>query len=409
MINTLKSYYNNGTKFYLYYIGKEKEVTDLKNRVTGIGKFKYQNISYSIFYVEKDIQLEKDYDVTCFSYMISSEIYFINSKKDRVDKLIEQLYKNRIEMPGSFSSYHFNELVVNRINYIEFLMEMKTIEDKYIIDSKYVNNKIVKDMVIKLPYSDTSQCVFINGTNIREKPVKPKQCFGEEGAIAEIFNYYIGEFKIMTLFGKIVYLVYHNVTKRKAYKVILDKDFNCDNKKIEKSIKPYKDQIIKLIKKIYNDINLLINIMIKKIDEEIKLYQKFKLKEENLPLMTSLFYHRKIKHVEDLSKRGYKTERLLNLLDTSFFDYYIENKNLFKTVEITDPFIRIDIKLPDFINYDKVMLVELASYNSGKSKDLIGGNKFDKFRNSYYITEIMKKRYSYYKKLSEKNVINLGY
>lgn len=406
MTRLLRSVYNEECKFYLYYVGIKKDLQNLKNIIINIGEFKYHNTIHQIFYVNKDIILEKDYKVICFSYMISCDIFFINNNKININFLIDQFYNLQIQFPGSFSSSYFNQLHSDKIQYNKFLLEKKIIDNKYILTKENLEDNNFKNMVIKLPYSDTSKCVFYKGKNIRNKPVKIKDCYTDEGGIAELFNNSVGEFKIMTLFGKIVYLVYHNVTKKKVDKIILDKDFNCENKKIENMIKPYKDQIEKFIKKIYININLLIDIMIKKINKEITLYKKLKLQKLNLPLMNSLFYNKKIKYISRLSKKKYKTDKLLKLLNISFFEYYQQNKELFKKKEIHDPFIRIDIKLPDFINYDKIFLVELASYNSGKSKDLINDNNFDKYRNDYYLTNIMKKRYEYYKNLAKNNIIN---
>lgn len=394
----LKSIYKyNSSIFYIFYILTETKFNKIKDNYNIISKqFNFKNKKYIMFYVNGDLIINNNIILHSFTYRINDN-YIINTKNNYLDIINIQSF-DRNNIFGNISSIDFAEIASNKILYTKFLLNMKIVDNKTIIYNTKINLNKYYNYIIKLPYSNTSTCVFYKNKNIKKKKININQCFLKEGYIIEPYNYSKGELKIMTLYGKIEYIIYYYNNK----KYYISNKFTSDNNNIIKYIKPYKDKIEIFIKKIYKTINLLIQIKKHKINNELKLYNKLKIKnkvKENL--ITSLFYNLKIDYINTLQK--YDTIDLLKLLKQSFYDYYIQNKSKFSNTLILDPYMRIDIKLPDNKNYKNIMLVELDTYSSGKGKDIT--NNYD-FNNFYFITKIMSKHYNEYKRLVKNSILN---
>lgn len=406
MTQILRCNYKNRTSiFYIFYIGVSSKIKKYLTQYQETGTFTYNRNKYLIFYVNEDIILDTNIEVYAFSYKIDDN-YILNDKNSSIWKLITMQSIDRLQMPGNFSSVDFMEIASNKIQYFKFLLDMGVVESKKVLNPNKPDFKKYKNSIIKLPYSSTSACVFFNNVNIKKKNIKVDDCYSKEGFILEKFNHSPGEFKIVTLYGKIQYLIYFTKIKKKSVKIYLDNKFKCHNKQIETLVKPYIKDIEKLIKDVYHKINLLIEIKKQKIKKEEKYFEKLDIEDTKYKdLISSLFYSYKIKYLKILQKKGLPVKKLLNLVSQSFCEYYENNKTDFKNYPESDPYMRIDIKLPDNINYDKIMLVELDTYASGKSKDLVKSKNLD-FGNKYYITHIMKKNYYHYREQAKHNILN---
>ena len=391
-------------KYAYIYILKNSEPIDLENTQDNFvinNDFKFKNDYYLIFWAKTDqnnftINSNSIQNLKITHFLFKPEdsyVFGINKQLNHIDDVLDIQYTDL-----TFKKYHqkqvlssplFNIITSNKVLYHHHFIDKKLIINSQI---KHLNvseiNNYPSNYIVKAPYSSGSSCIKI-------KNKIPEGCYLDDGVIVSKINY-TGlkfELKIHVIQSKIVYCVIKN-SKNKI--IILDSDLKLRNsiddyyiKDIINQVNQYKSEIIKMVNKVYQEMNELLYITKYKLDFELQKFIK------PLKLNKSIFYnvnpYTKIKVLEYLIK----TKNKINNLDIDLVKKYIKFLNLstsklkklfklkIKESNYTEKYMRIDLMLPDNINYNSVSLLEIEPFACGKGFILNIRNSIDILSNKY--------------------------
>ena len=373
-------------KYAYMYILKNKFPFDLdnsKNHFQITCDFKIKSNYYLIFWAFKNIKnfiitSDNIKELKITDYLFKTEDSYVFKNKNTfftsIDQILDQQYADLVypkyNRDQILSTPLFNILTSNKLLYHKYFISKKLILNTkidYLSRQDIINYN--NSFILKAPYSSGSSCIktnkfFSNSCHINDGVIVSKKNYTTQ-------NY---ELKIHTFEGNILYCVVKNI---KDKVIILDSNLNLrDNNNdkftndIIKNINKYKGKIYPFVKKIYQSMNQLLNIINFKLEYEMQNYIV------PLKLNKSIFYnineYSKLKVLEYLLKM--KERQIDNIKIKEYIEFLnlkpneIE-KNFNKKIDQTkysEKYMRIDIMLPDYIDYQEISLLEIEPYACGK-------------------------------------------
>lgn len=368
---------------------------DTNKYIKPIFFYRKNNVIYGCFFIVNDLKLFvnpkiqshiKIYPYKMYDTYVMGDTRTFNNIRDI---LINQGYDRDTYGSNCISTTYLNELCANKLEYIKYFVKHALMINTEIItenvDSKY------KNMYVKAPYSSRSVCAQY------EQIKKENQCFLDEGVIVQQKNHLLQKYEIkcyvlngdiyMTLIrldGQNDNICVDNVKDN----IITKFNTNTSDKKkldeIKTLLDTYGDELKSVAKKAYYCINSLIDMRLQKlkIDESETKKLLYKLKCNHIKLSDSeineircvligLVNSEKIKVINELNQK-YNTELSPTIFIKSVNDYYdpicvdrLSNDNDYYSGKIYDKFMRIDMALPDGVNYDRVTITEIEPFASG--------------------------------------------
>jgi len=374
----INDYSNQYGYFYILRNTYQLDIDNLEKKFNIVVDFKFKNHYYLIFWAFKKtnslILISDNIDkLKITNYLVKTEdSYILNKLFDNINYLFDQQYLDltydQYNRDQILSSSLFNIITSNKIFYHHFFINKKLLLNTKILNltEKEINN-YNSSYILKAPYSSGSSCIKINNYSF-------KNCFIKEGVIVSKINQLTlkYELKIHTFQGNILYCVVKNSENKN---IILDSNLelrrnkHSDNnfvKSIIKNINKYKKEIILFLKKVYKLMNELILIA------KFKLYYELENYIKPLNLSPNIFYN-----IDKQSKINLLKN--LNIEDTETLNQYLNFLKLkphqikekfklkkFKSKDYTENYMRIDIMLPDNVNYHQISLLEIEPFACGK-------------------------------------------
>ena len=414
---------NKNKKINNYYIIHKKNLNKFKKEDIQILLI-VKKYAYVVFIKDYkiDIPYIKKFYITKDIYLISkSTITPYYNENDVYNSLYKSLYMQylhkKIEKDNLLSTY-FKSITSNKLIYTNYLIDCGLIYNTKICYNKICYNKIpstFNNYVIKTPYSLSGECVFFN--KINKKIFINNKCLYNNGYILQKYNksLSITEIRVGVINGDILFVIADDKKIKNrlyyAHKYLEIKN----NKEINKLLQIYKKDISTLINKTFytmnrlvymykkknkSDITLILKTFNKKTENEFNIYiiKLLKKKIHAMSILTCLSINMKnellnsiIKHLPNKTK---DIKILQNILNMKYSDYE-------KTIKIPkniiiESYMRIDIALPDNINYNRIYVNEVESFSAGKPdiKYILKSkqNKNFKYLNDLIIHNILKTR-----------------
>ena len=373
-------------KYAYMYILRSKYKLDLENSKENFQitcDFKIKNYYYLIFWALKEVNnftliTDNIKDLKITNYLFKTEDSYVLRRKNvfftHIDQILDQQYVDLVyqvyKRKQILSTPLFNILTSNKILYHKYFISKGLMLNTKIenLSTNEINN-YNKSYIIKAPYSSSSSCVKLGNFISRN-------CYVNDGVIVSKMNYTTKsyELKIHTFEGNIVYCLVKNIEDKV---IILDSELNLrenDNSEytnnIMKNVMKYKKEIYPFVKEVYKNMNELLYIINFKLDYEMVKYII------PLKLNKSIFYnineYTKLKILEyllDIEDKPVNNDKILEYIDfLKLKPDEIKNKfkiNIDKS-KYSEKYMRIDIMLPDYLDYNEISLLEIEPYACGK-------------------------------------------
>lgn len=329
------------TNIYCFYVMQKMSQITVKSNLT---KKEYKKIKIYEF-------LMKSED----SYVFGKTKVFTN-----IDQIISQQYKEyKLLGNDTLSTIYFMKLISNKIIYHKYFSATGLMKNTEIISlEKYQNTNYFDRKFLKAPYSSATYCSSM-------KKLLPR-CFIDEGVIVQTINEMLSkvELKCKVIDGEIVLINVKSVKYNAlgCFSIDIKKNsFDCVSAKapvsefIEPLLTKHINGIRQFAKKCFIEANILLNIYGYVKNLELKLIKKYKLNEE------LFFSDMTQKKLNELNQNPTKFCDYIELLNKPLYEY----RDKFEKSKIIERFMRIDIMLPDDINYLDLSLIEIEPFASG--------------------------------------------
>ena len=358
---------------------KYNDITNIKDNIVILYKYKYKNILFCFFIANENLYTDKKYIQYTFQIYDKYMIGYDRPLKNLNEILYMQYLDKKNMNIKNISSPELMTLTSNKLIYTEYL-----IHNKLLYNTKVKYNKIpnkFKDYVIKLPYSSNEKCIFYN-------EIKKKNCIENQGYIIQKYNKSLKEFELKcnVVNGNIFYIM---IRIGKSFSICCDNKFKSGVEFIDKILYKFKNEVMILCKKGFLLMNKLVYLYKERSKLESQLLYKILKKNKNIvsinninkiltnnlnkninidSIITSPCINEKINiltEINNIFKNNIKKEidTLIKIIKAPYKSYEKIKKY---NNHIYDHYMRIDISIPDNINFDRCYINEIEPFASGK-------------------------------------------
>ena len=364
--------YNDIGTRKIHFNDRFKHEDNTANMLIELFKFTQESKKYVCFYVESPVNILGDYPILRYAYK-RKDSYIIGSRKPFRD-IKDIIYSQGIERShigfDCISTTYLNEIVSNKIEYTLFFIERGLMYNTELV--RHINGAVYKHKFVKAPYSSGSKCAFY-----QELP--QHGCYTDDLVIVQPVNktlkYY--ELKCHCINGEIDFVLVKQVRSKSGY-VCMNSNLEGPDlvPELRNMVNKYKNEIKKVCSDAFKAMNRLIHYRLIKLQHELNAAEYIisevahknnavtsKDKKSMLFVLTSLVNSRKkalIQYINSTHGKSIDFETFTRPI----MDYAVK-EDKYPTY---DNFMRIDLALPDGDRFNKVMVLEVEPFASGRLK-----------------------------------------
>ena len=377
--------FNPNFIFLRLYIARTRSIMlfdDFKIQIQH--QFINNSIWYTIFATAED---RDEFVVLLDTDILSMTAFFVKHKDsyvfsraelkkpfNKIEQVMEQSFIDFRTFKGNIiSSVMFNTIAAQKLDYTQFFIDLGLMPNTYVLGPNWEEELKElegpdKSWVIKAPYSSASLCVGLG-----ELP-EDSLCFDEEGVIAQKVNIslqYI-EMKSHTVYADTYIMTVDN----RYLKTNVGEDRESLFEPLKKILNVNDKKIDELVHNGFMAVNALIDIKNDRRKRQVPILDRLDI---NNALFFSHLKNRKLKEIDEMDRSESLNElkRLIKLSDMKYASIYM--KPLYKQlksfadgkikrlkVNVTEPYARVDLALPDNINFKEMYITEIESFACGK-------------------------------------------